>query len=449
MMLARHFIHQRKIVLSSLHVWIVFLVAFSSFGQVTAAHAQNATPPATQAAQVTRNTVPAPLSGYTLPFVSLHGHGGVLVRVRLNNKIDANFLVDTGSAPNIITSRLVKALGLTAKPIPYLKSNVPLPPGTPIDMVVVDDINAGGFKGSGLECLVSDFTESLEDKTVDGVLGANILQLFAALFNFEANQLVLIPKGNLNDTQLAYVGITGGVGSGSLLKNQGGDFRFTVPVRIEVNQHTATMPLLVDTGAPNTVVLDPNNDLNLKKGQPGVAMTTRKITGLLTYYVFPVAAFGVGEKEPEAQRNNLAPFECGLSLDDGSLNMNSVLGLNYLSHFRVLLDYPAQRLYLTPVANPAHLPFPTASSRQSARQQVGDAVMAPSAEGKWTVIATQNTQSFGQASLLVGDMIETINGKKTDGLLLFGISSLLHQSLEADDFQVLRDGKSIKITVKK
>ncbi len=389
----------------------------------------------------------APISGYTVPFISGKGHGGPVVRLRLNDKLDADFLVDTGANYNFIHPRVVKALGLTATPLPKADGSPSTPPGTPTEMIHVERVRSGAMLIESPQFLVSEYgTDGIAGRALDGIIGKNILQMFAVLFDFENNRLLLLPGGKLDNKQLAYLRVTGGtmseIPTGSS-PNQG--LPTTVPSQIEVNKHTATFPFVVDTGSPITLVYDPKNAMQLPKTINAVPITQTVVARPWNYYVFPVTSIAAGERIPDGKQNRLVPFECGLTLEDGN---SSILGLNYLSHFRVLIDYPAERMYLTPVTNPRNRPFPTESSRQCATLTFADLLIVPWADGTYTVRQTDKDREFGKAGVQSSDILETINGKKPDGLLRNSMTALFMESGDKPAvLRLRRDGKLIEVKV--
>ena len=422
-------------------------VLAQTFG-ISASYAQDTNSVKAPPAQNPAYSADALVTGYILPFTPLAGHGGAVVRLRINGKREANFLIDTGSDGVFIRSGLVKTLGLKTRQAPYAKNNAPLPPGTPTELTTVALSSDSGIDAPQVICFVSDSLTSLGDKAgdVDGVLGADFFQQVSVLFDFAGNQFVLIPKGNLTDAECFSLGVTGGSAAGIPLSPKAGEkMLFTVPVQVGVGKNVATLPLLVNTGSATTVLVDPQNRAQLAN-QAGVLQVTQTTSGPLTYHVFPTTFFGAGKDAAEAKRNRLAPFECAAAA--GAVPAVSVLGLDYLSHFRVLLDYPAKRMYLTPVTNPKNLLYPTPASRQCAQNVLADALIRPTAGGKWTIVSTQKGQYFGKAGVQAGDIIETINGKKVEGLQLFGITSLLRPvEYDTDELQVRRDGKLLLLTL--
>ena len=429
-----------------LHITIYVWAILVACGWVRHAQAQTNPPVPSEVSRSAPNT-PAPVKVCAIPFTSQKWHGGPVVHLRLNDKIDADFLVDTGANYNFIRPRIVKALGLSTIPLPKAVINPLAPSGTPTEYVSMKTVGSSAIMFDDMQFMVSDYGSDFEaGKPINGIIGKNTLQLFAVLFDFENNQILLMPGGKLSDTQLAYLKMNGGTAAGIPL---GTDIQrglpTTAPAQVKVNKHTATFPFVVDTGSLLTLVYDPKNAMQLPKTIQTIPQTKTVIGRPWNYRVFPVASLAAGERATDEKQNRLVPFECGLTLDAGNF---SILGLDYLSHFRVLIDYPAERMYLMPVTNPKQHPFPTESSRQCAVLALADLFLSPSAEGKYTVLQTAPSYLFGKAGVQGGDVLETVNGKKPDGLLLYAMVALFLKSGDRPAvLQLRRDGKIVQVSV--
>ena len=120
--------------------------------------------------------------------------------------------------------------------------------------------------------------------------------------------------------------------------------------------------------------------------------------------------------------------------------------MDFLSHFRVLFDYPAQRLYLAPVASKAM--FPTVAARTNGAQKVWDVHYAPTEKGEWSVIKIDGDGIFARSDLRAGDIVVEVNGHKADGLLRDEFAATFAET-RAIKLRVLRDGKDVSVSTKK
>ena len=97
--------------------------------------------------------------------------------------------------------------------------------------------------------------------------------------------------------------------------------------------------------------------------------------------------------------------------------------MDFLSRFRVLIDYPAHRLYLSLVSHDGKILFPTETARVCAERMINDAIFKPSATGEWSVLSIEAGKGyFAAKGLRAGDVLKMVVGAKaqvktTDGLL--------------------------------
>ena len=119
--------------------------------------------------------------------------GGVLVTVaRLNRKVLARLLVDTGAAITVVVPRTAARLGL-----PLDKPHRMMVIGTahtartsPIPIFKLDCLQIGDVEVTNLEVGVVDFPSRLR---IDGALGINFLARFRPTFEFDTARLILRP----------------------------------------------------------------------------------------------------------------------------------------------------------------------------------------------------------------------------------------------------------------
>ena len=120
--------------------------------------------------------------------------------------------------------------------------------------------------------------------------------------------------------------------------------------------------------------------------------------------------------------------------------------MDFLSHFRVLIDYPAQKLYLSPIEHDAKALYPTEAARTCAERLVDDAVFEPDANGKWALASFAHfTGHFASIGLKIGDVLVSIGGEKVDGLLPDELTQLLRKHHEEQALCFLRDSKPLSL----
>lgn len=123
----------------------------------------------------------------------IHHPGGVLVAVvRLNHRVLAHLLVDTGAAITVVVPRTVARLGLPLdKPHRTMIIGIAHTTYTPsIPVFELDSLQAGDVEVTDLEIGVVDFPPRLR---IDGALGVNFLARFRPAFEFDTATLLLYP----------------------------------------------------------------------------------------------------------------------------------------------------------------------------------------------------------------------------------------------------------------
>ena len=391
------------------------------------------------------------VGGAVLPFIVSEWQGYPVVQFRINDKVDAKFLVDTGTNVSIISPAIVKQLGLRLKKQSRAQGVDPGDPAAQVNYVSVDKLNAGDLTLQGDLVVLNTAPGSIAPGSTktpyDGVLGGNFLSQFAVLLDFAANTIFVIPNGKLTDAQVRFLDNTWSAASAIPLKSAGfNDTRVTVPVFLD---GANGLDAIIDTGARATMLLNSDKKIKIPSNTEGVTQSFEWFeppgrSWEFTRYTFGI--FGAGKSAASVGYNAVADFEGGIISSDAK-DADTILGLDYLSQFRVLLDYPAHRLYLRPLYNPKYRRFPSETSRQSAAVSFADVTLIPSDTDQWTVLSTENDGIFGKAGIKKADIIEKVNGQNVTGKGFVTIYNLLYKRDDYADLQILRDGKPVTVRV--
>lgn len=292
-------------------------------------------------ATATRVTPEKPQHGFRVPFTPVPGQGAPLITVRLNGQLDATFVVDTGTANCLISSALVAKMGL--KSYPAL-----LPDGKPLlwygkqpQAVTLNSLQMGGKSGTliiqpmnGSLLIVPDQQLRVSaDRVVDGMIGVNLLQDFAVAFDFPGQTMTLVSPGDLTPGQGHSLGLDETVGTVLPLSQTPLDL-FTAPVRWRNGHVSRQTNLLVDTGSQTTEI--PIRDAQALSLFP---LRQRPAAGGQGNYMTEEARVDtlglgnlriVGPLVTYASPNDVVPR----------------LGMDILSGYKVLLDFPALKMYV-------------------------------------------------------------------------------------------------------
>jgi predicted aspartyl protease len=284
----------------------------------------------------------------------LAGHGGPLIRVRLNDSAaSATFLVDTGAGSSLIAQSLADRLGLKARPALNADGKPWEPFGKPTDAVPIDALLIEGPPEQPLWRLNllggGQFDVATPEQLylpVDGVLGMEGFESSALLFDFAAGRMDVILPGALSPAQVRSYGFNQPGGAALPLSRltkypnfsiKGDSDLFSVPVLLNNGSKTTQADLLVDTGSQVTVIpRAAAKELSLKPfGQRPLAGGT-----------------GGSMQANQAQVSSLSLG--GIRLTDVPVlypdrkDHVAILGMDILKNYRVLLDFPGRMMYIQP-----------------------------------------------------------------------------------------------------
>jgi len=134
-----------------------------------------------------------PIQKLKIPPVGLH----ILIKVYLNNKV-ALFVVDTGASQTVVDSNRVNhfMLGTEHKKLDVLTSGI----GTSSmesHAVTIKNIRIGELKIKDFDLILLDLKHVNESydmmgfKKIDGILGSDLLEKYAAIIDFKKTTLKL------------------------------------------------------------------------------------------------------------------------------------------------------------------------------------------------------------------------------------------------------------------
>jgi predicted aspartyl protease len=255
----------------------------------------------------------------------------------------AKFMVDTGAGFCILSPEIAKQLNLTLQPA-FLDDGKPFvwkgKPGTATSVT--------GFKISNVTfasklpfCVLPDQDFMLDPKApddtrFDGVVGANLLEHSAVLIDASQHQFGLCLPGNLYLKQVAGYGLKQPY---IVLIGKKDDGRWYVEAQITNDGMTALEAMVLDTGSNVTQISDATAQvLHLKiigQQQQVNAYRTRMVD------ISSVPRLDLGNLELSGLSAVVSPI---------STEEPPVLGMDILSHFRVLIDFPGGKMYLQPSA---------------------------------------------------------------------------------------------------
>ena len=257
-----------------------------------------------------------------------------LVQVWINGNVSCTFLVDTGANNIYLTEKLVKRLGLPS--YPAVKEGHPYMLGDKQARAVsVSQIQIGSFSSSNPQVLLAADPSPSFPFSFDGILGTNLLSMFSVLFDFPRHQITLWTPAGLSVDEIKGLGMSAAT---ILPLTEREDGTFTVPGKVWSTKAQADVSLLLDTGAAETALtVGLARQLQLL---PASSTTVHNFWGDVDF--------------EEARINALQLV--GLKFVDRPVNYASkedarhpaLLGMDILSGYKVLLDFPSKKMYLQP-----------------------------------------------------------------------------------------------------
>jgi hypothetical protein len=168
---------------------------------------------------------------------------------------------------------------------------------------------------------------------VGGFIGADTLSLMAVLLDFQQHEITLWNAGNLSPEALQSVHMDRAF---VLSKTASDKFTFSVSVRLNDQVNT---DLVIDTGADDTYVpADVIKQLKLKPQHRGHDSPT--VFGTLKTNITRIKSLELGPFDLKDQDVEYA--------DHAPAGYPPHIGMDILRQYRVLIDYPAKKMYLMP-----------------------------------------------------------------------------------------------------
>lgn len=275
----------------------------------------------------------------TLAYEPAPDRGMPLVRVRVSNgarhQAVATFVLDTGFTQCLMTDRLARLLHLDGEPA-LRDDGVPVSfaDGRALQQVTTDMQLSDLGPAQRSFVLLKAYRLDLLDCPLDGVLGWDFLSEYAVLFDFQAHTVTLWHGGSLSASELCGAGMEGAIVLPRANKTPGS---FDIAVRL--NDQT-DVNLAIDTGGAHTLLdiaqarLLELRPTRLGFRQPSVFGDLKANEARLSSLIFGgLRVSDLNVRYLQSPHPNLPPH----------------LGLDVLARYRMLIDYPARKLYLKPV----------------------------------------------------------------------------------------------------
>jgi predicted aspartyl protease len=374
-----------------------------------------------------------PTERTTVSLYFLPGDNRPMIQGKMNGLLVCNLCVDTGSTISFLTETTAKKLFLTPQPAigddnqPIV---TPYSNGKTAEFVGVNRVEIGTLTLArcGFILIPDNLFHNIFGETIDGMLGTNVLTNLAMLIDNEKAEITFWKSGNVTDLQRIAVGM----GKAAPLPLIPREELMTLPVRF----NGQTENLTIDTGAQGTSVpAEFARRLALPPAKQSLKETSLYST--VTLETINVGTVAVGD-------NVLKDVPIHYSKEQIP-RLSSVLGMDVVSKFRVLLDFPQKRLYLQPVQ----------SKTETSAPRVGIGLNMNLTKDKKIIVKEVTAGApADEAGMKVGDEIVAINGKSVSSLTLQEFSQEISQQEGAKVvFTIQRMGeekpREVTLTVRK
>ncbi|MCW3051367.1 MAG: aspartyl protease [Chthonomonadales bacterium] len=261
-------------------------------------------------------------------------HGTIYLPVRLNEKDDARFMLDTGSK-TFLSDALVARLGLKAHPMHTRNgAEMTFENGTKVQAATLTfTVPHTSIAFSGEVMILSVGILRSMGADCDGILGTDMLTGAALFLNTNSRQIAILPGSDLNAQILHRLGMDTVQPVPFTVDMMG---LYHIPIEIP---EVLTTRMMLDTGSEITKLpAELAHKVSSAWKESGRITTAR---GIVPIYSARLDRVRVGEAEVHRQR---------IVYSDLAADPPKPLGRDLLSRFEVLLDVPGRKIYLKPLA---------------------------------------------------------------------------------------------------
>lgn len=276
--------------------------------------------------------------------------GAPLVKVTLNDGMDATFMLDTGTTACAVTDAMAAKLGL--KPQPTNLAAAPLIMDGATAQAVKLTIKVGRFRFADFPTIVikqSRFVQVL-GHSLDGIIGMNLLSHFAIILEPSSHVLILQTPGKLSAKDVTAWGFKR---AGTLPLTRAANGSYWTHIEMANDVRAASENLMIDTGATGSILSNQTAQaLGLTPTKQGITIPFGNGVFVGDLALVPTVALGpdLGPDAPPGSKLTLrnAMFVYP-SVPETFGASPHVLGMNILSGCSVLLDFPGLSMTLQPL----------------------------------------------------------------------------------------------------
>ena len=287
----------------------------------------------------------------TIPF-EIHGNRP-FIKIRVNNKEELNFVIDTGASLSVISDKIAEKLGIKAVAKGGSARAVGGNGSFGIIYGVIDSMSIGGAKIDLVPTYIRTVHSADEtpiNERADGYIGLSVLSNYAVTIDYK-QKIIILDRTPLKEelTNTAAISLTPTDVVGIPLRTTSGGLASAESL---IEGHDKPLNFIVDTGASTTVIskaaVKKHNLENLKLknaffrviGAAGIENDVEAV-GLATLTVN-----GLRQKNARALILNLDPVN-----ETSGFEQHGILGGDFLRNFKVEIDMRKFSFLLTPQSN--------------------------------------------------------------------------------------------------
>jgi hypothetical protein len=359
----------------------------------------------------------------------------VVIPVVVNGQLPLKFILDTGVRTAILTEKIFSdILNLTYS----RKYSVAGPGGQRlVQAFVTNNVTLDlppGVHGEGHAMLVleEDYLELRNYLGVDvhGIVGYELFSRFIVSIDYEKKVLVLIRPDKFRPRR-----------SYAVLPITIEDTKPYIQTEVNMADSTSTrVKLLIDSGASHGLILEPDSNDTL--AVPALHISSiigRGLGGVITGQIGRIKSLELGKYEVESVIANFPDPNSYMDTLKTSRTVlrNGAIGGEILSRFRVIFDFPNEKMYI----------HKNASFRKKFYYNMSGLTLKAIGSGlrRFEITNVRGNSPAERAGLIEGDHVLTINGIPTSELDLNSVNAFFNLKpgkrlvLEVD-----REGKKLK-----
>lgn len=332
----------------------------------------------------------------------------VFVEVRLNDEIDANFLLDTGAGASCLSFPLARKLGIEGE---GELGTIGIGGSEASRMAQVSSIRVGDLLLERQNVVVIDLAglEFGEGKKIDGILGYDFFRRLVVDIDYEKEVLRLADPATFT---------FGGEGDRIALS-----LDFNVPIAQASLEDSLSGGLIVDTGNAHDLFLHKSflEETGLGRHRPSLDLASAGVGGTKEMRLIRLSGLRVGDTEVPG------PLAMLPKSDDGAAGIEMAignLGAGVLRRFRVIFNYEAGELIL--IRPGGFDPLSTV--------EISGGLLRPT-EGGLLIVQILDGSPIDEAGLKPRDIVLEIDGVTCEGL----------ESLEFQALVDVRDGRVVPV----